>query len=127
MRRPAKLLTALLVVSAALGLIAWNTSAQTAPPALSVSDAKRQAADLAGTEVSVRGTVVEGSIVQDASVVVSFVVADSFERLRVQFGQTPPDNFGVKEVVVRGSLGQDAQAVVVLEAHSIQVGCSSKY
>lgn len=123
----AKLLTTLLILAAAAALILWNARAQAAPPALGVSDAKRQAEQHLGREVSVRGSVVEGSILQEGSTVLSFVLADGSERLLVRYNQTPPDNFGVKEVVVRGVLAQDAQSAIVLHATAIQVGCSSKY
>lgn len=127
MRRTQKLLITSLVVGAAVGLILWNTAADTAAPAIGVTEAKRKAGDYSPTQVAVRGTVLAESIQFNASRVESFVIADSLEQLQVSFNQTPPDNFGPKEVVVYGLLRTSEDGTVVLEAQSIQVGCSSKY
>lgn len=127
MRRRSKLLVALLLISASTGLILWQTQAAGAPAALGVSDAKWQAESLSGEEVSVRGNVVAGTIVEDGPRVVSFIVADAQEQLYVFYNQTPPDSFGAKEVVVKGTMSVDAEGVPVLQAGSIFVGCASKY
>lgn len=127
MRRTHKFLITSLVIGASALLIAWNTSAESARPALGVADAKREALALQGQPVAVRGTVLEGSIVMNGSLVESFVVADSEEQLLVWFGAPPPDSFGPKEVVVYGVLETDVSGVALLRAESIQVGCSSKY
>ncbi|HLE47294.1 MAG TPA: cytochrome c maturation protein CcmE [Candidatus Thermoplasmatota archaeon] len=127
MRRSQKLLVTFLVVGAATLLIAWNTSADAGPAALGVTQAKREAATLGAAPVQVRGTVMEASVLMNESRVESFVIADSDEQMRVEYGRTAPDNFGPKEVVVRGHLRVDADGSVVLMADEIQVGCSSKY
>ena len=127
MRRRNKVFATLFVVAAALTLIFLNTGAQTASSALAVSDAKRQAAELDGRVVTVRGTVVEGTLVESGSRLVEFVIADASERLRVEFNDTAPDNFGVKEVVVKGELLVGDDSVPYLVAHEIKVGCASKY
>lgn len=127
MIRRQKFLVTGLVVGAAALLILWNTSAQSATPALGVAEAKRDAPRLQGQAVAVRGTVVEGSIETNGSVVERFVLADSLEQLLVEFGKTPPDNFGPKEVVVYGVVEHSAEGRIVLHAQSLQVGCSSKY
>jgi cytochrome c-type biogenesis protein CcmE len=127
MRRTQKLLITSLVIGAAVGLILWNTAAETTAPALGVAEAKRKASDYAPTTVAVRGTVVAESIRLNGTSLDSFVIADSLEQLQVRFNQTPPDNFGPKEVVVYGSLKSLADGSIVLDAQSIQVGCSSKY
>ena len=127
MRRSHKLLITLAVVGAATLLIAWNTSAQTARPAMSVSDAKRDAAQLEQKEVAVRGMVEAPSIVLNGTIVESFVIEDGSEKLRVEYNRPPPDNFGPKDVVVNGRVQRQADGTVVLLADSIQVGCSSKY
>lgn len=127
MRRARKTLVAFLVLSAATLLILWNTAAQEAPQAIGVSEAKRRAALLEDTPLSVRGIVVEGSIVTNGSVVESFAIEDSEEQLLVLLGQVPPDGFGPKDVVVNGRLRLMDDGLVVLEAESLQVGCASKY
>lgn len=127
MRASAKLAAALFVVAASGLLIVWNTSAASAPPALGVSDAKRQYAVHQDREVSVRGTVVEGSLRELTPTEHHFVIADAFEQLRVVYRGILPDSFGVKEVVARGTLVEGDGAVVQLDATAIQVGCSSKY
>lgn len=127
MRRTQKLLITSLVIGAAVGLILWNTAAETAAPALGVAEAKRKAGEFSPTTVSVRGTVTPESIVVNGTKLESFVIADSLEQLQVLFNQTPPDNFGPKEVVVYGSLMTSEDGSVFLAAQSIQVGCSSKY
>lgn len=127
MRRSAKLLTALAVIAASATIVLWNTGAQSAPPALGVADAKREAHEWSGRDVTVRGNVVEGSIREEGSRVVEFVIADAFEKMRVAYNQTPPDSFGAKEVVVRGQLWVAQDGVPFLEARTIQVGCASKY
>jgi cytochrome c-type biogenesis protein CcmE len=118
MRRTQKLLVTSLVVGAAVGLILWNTAAETAAPALGVSEAKRKAADYETGAVAV---LLNGSIVE------SFVIADSLEQLRVEYNQPPPDNFGPKDVIVYGMLRTTSEGTILLQATSIQVGCSSKY
>lgn len=127
MRRTQKLLVTFAVVGAACLLIAWNTTADAGPAAIGVTEAKREAAALGATPVQVRGTVTEASIVMNESRVERFVMADSEEQLRVEYGRTAPDNFGPKEVVVRGHLRVTDDGTVVLMADEIQVGCSSKY
>ena len=127
MRRARKLLITCLVIGAAVLLIAWNTTAQTSRTALGVSDAKRDAANLEGREIALKGTVVAGSIVLNQSRIESFDVMDSQERLHVLYGLAPPENFGPKDVVVNGFLNRTADGGIVFQAHSIQVGCSSKY
>lgn len=127
MRRLAKLLVALLVVGASVAVVLWNSTAETAPPALSVADAKRNAAPLEGRDVTVRGSVVEGTIVMDGGRVAAFVMGDIAEKISVHYNRTPPDNFGSKEVVVHGSLHVGSDGVPWLEATTIQVGCASKY
>lgn len=127
MRRPHKFLITSLVIGASALLIAWNTSAESARPALGVAEAKRGALELQGQPVAVRGTVLEGSIVMNGTFVESFVVADAQEQLLVLFGAPPPDSFGPKEVVVYGVMDADASDAALLRAESIQVGCSSKY
>lgn len=127
MRRTHKLLVTSLVVGAAVGLIMWNTAADAAAPALGVAEAKRKASEYAPSTVSVRGTVLAESIQVNGTIVESFVIADSLEQLQVSFNQNPPDNFGPKEVVVYGALRTVDDGSVVLDAQSIQVGCSSKY
>lgn len=116
-----------MVVLVAGVVLLWVTSAQSAPPALGVTDAKRQAETLEGKSVNVRGNILEGTIVEQDGRVLEFVIGDAFERLRVDYNQTPPDNFGAKEVVVKGVLALDADGHPFLHASSIQVGCSSKY
>lgn len=126
MRRRAKLLTALILVSASATLILWNTGAAAPSPAMGVSDAKWKAHALEGQEVTIRGTIELGSIKESEGRVQEFVVADEFEKLLVRFNQTPPDNFGAKEVMAKGHLVIE-DGVPVLIAESIQVGCASKY
>lgn len=127
MRRTHKLLITLAVIGAATLLIAWNTSAQEARPAMSVTDAKRDAAALETREIAVRGTVDAASIVANGTLVESFVIVDGSEQLKVEFHKPPPDNFGPKDVVVNGRVQRQPDGAVVLFADSIQVGCSSKY
>jgi cytochrome c-type biogenesis protein CcmE len=127
MRRTQKLLVTSLVVGAAVGLILWNTAAETAAPALGVSEAKRKAADYETGAVAVRGLVLADSILLNGSIVESFVIADSLEQLRVEYNQPPPDNFGPKDVIVYGMLRTTSEGTILLQATSIQVGCSSKY
>lgn len=127
MRRRTKLVVALLLVGASVGLVVWNTSTAAAPPALTVTDAKHHALDRPGADATVRGNVVEGSIVETDGRVVSFLVEDGQERLLVLYNETPPDNFGAKQVAVKGTLELDAQGLPILHAESIQVGCASKY
>lgn len=127
MRRRSKLWITILVVALSATVVLWNSSADTAAPALGVSDARYQAAALDGQAVTVRGTVLEGSIVEDGPTLVEFVVADHLEQLRVVYGQNPPDNFGVKEVVLQATLVTGEDGTPYLEAHAIQVGCASKY
>ena len=126
MRRRAKVITALFLVVAAAALIFWNTGTASPTPALGVSDAKWKAPTLEGREVNVRGNVVQGSIVEVDGKIVEFIVADDFEQLRVLYNQTPPDNFGPKEVMAKGEL-VIVEGVPVLQASSLQVGCASKY
>lgn len=126
MRRRAKLLTALFLVGAAGALVLWNTGAAAPTPALGVSDAKWKALSLEGREVNVRGNIVQGSILEADGRVLEFIVADDFEQLRVLFNQTPPDNFGAKEVMAKGRITL-VDGLPVLEASSLQVGCASKY
>jgi cytochrome c-type biogenesis protein CcmE len=127
MRRRTKFVVALLLIAASLGLVLWNTGTAAAPPALTVSDAKFRALEHPDTEATVRGNVVEGSIVESGGRVASFLVEDGQERLLVFYNDTPPDNFGAKQVVVQGTLGLDDAGLPVLRATSIQVGCASKY
>ncbi len=127
MRRKAKLLVALIVVAASAGLVLWNTSSTAGSPAMGVSEAKHKAETLQGDSITVRGTVVAGSIVEDGARVVEFVVGDGTEQLRVLFNRTPPDNFGAKEVVVDGTMDVGADGVPLLRADEIKVGCASKY
>jgi cytochrome c-type biogenesis protein CcmE len=127
MRRNAKLIVAFLLVAASAGLVLWSTSAATTPPALGVSEAKQRAATLEGQTVTVRGNVVEGTIEESDGRVLSFVVEDHAERLRVLYGRPPPDNFGAKQVVLTGAFGFDAEGTPIFHAESIQVGCASKY
>lgn len=124
MRRRAKLLVALLLVAGSLTLVLWNTQAQAAAPALAVSDAKYRAP---GDVVVVRGTVVEGSIVESGGMLHSFVVEDTHERMRVDYAAPPPDNFGAKQVVVHGTVRHAEDGTPYLEGSAIQVGCASKY
>jgi len=127
MRRRTKFFVALLLIAASLALVLWNASAATAPPALTVTDAKYRAIEHPQTDATVRGNVVEGSIVEVDGRVVSFQVEDGRERLPVTYNATPPDNFGAKQVVVRGTLAVDDHGLPVLQAQTIQVGCASKY
>lgn len=127
MRRAQKILITLAVVGAASLLIVWNTSAQEARPAMSVTDAKKDAAQLQDRAVAVRGTVDAASIVLNGTLVERFVIGDGVEKLQVEFHQAPPDNFGPKDVVVNGRVLRNDDGTVVLFADSIQVGCSSKY
>lgn len=116
----------LFVMAMALSIVLWNVSASSSP-AMSVSDAKRDAGALQNRTLGVRGSVMEASIVVAGSIVESFVITDASESLLVLFNRTPPDNFGPKEVMVFGSLRLDPDGPVAFEATSIQVGCSSKY
>lgn len=127
MQRRHKFLVTFAVIGAATLLIAWNTTADAGPAALGVAQAKREAAAYGSAPVQVRGSVMEASIVSNGSLVERFVLADSEEQMRVEYGRNPPDNFGPKEVVVRGHLRVEADGAVVLMADEIQVGCSSKY
>ncbi|MBI2077883.1 MAG: cytochrome c maturation protein CcmE [Euryarchaeota archaeon] len=127
MQRRQKFLVTFGVIGAATLLIAWNTTADAGPAALGVAQAKRDAATYGATPVQVRGSVVEASIVANGSLVESFTIADSEEQMRVEYGRNPPDNFGPKEVVVRGHLRIGDDGGVTLMADEIQVGCSSKY
>jgi cytochrome c-type biogenesis protein CcmE len=127
MRRAKKLLITGLVLVAAALVIAWNTSAQSADPALGVTAAKRAGLHGVDGEQSVRGTVLESSIVHEGGRLRSFVLSDGTEQLLVLYNQTPPDAFGPKDVMVKGHLDVDSEGRVVLQATNIQVGCSSKY
>lgn len=127
MQRRTKILSVLFVLGGAALLIFANTGAQSAASALGVADAKHQAASLAGREVTVRGTVVEGTISESDSRLVEFAMADAQERLRVVYNDTAPDNFGPKEVVVIGTLYLQEDGVPYLAAREIKVGCASKY
>lgn len=127
MPRTRKVMVAVLVVAAASGVILWNTAAQEGPTMLGVGDAKRQASDLDGRSLQVRGFVEEGSIVYNGTVVESFVLGDEHEKMLVRYGQTPPDAFGPKDVVVEGELTTLDDGTVVLDASAVKVGCSSKY
>lgn len=127
MRRRAKVLSVGFVIAGAFALILLSTGAQPAVAAMGVADAKLQASALAGQEVTVRGTVVEGTMLESGSRLLEFVIADPAERMRVLFNETTPDNFGVKEVVVTGELVLQDDGVPYLMAREIKVGCASKY
>jgi cytochrome c-type biogenesis protein CcmE len=127
MKRAKKLAIAVAVLAAASLLILWNTASSQGPTTLGVGDAKREAGTLKGAPVAVRGTVVEDSIVTNGTVVESFMMADDYETLLVIYGQTPPDGFGPKEVIVNGAMRVGDDGTVTLVANSLFVGCSSKY
>jgi cytochrome c-type biogenesis protein CcmE len=94
---------------------------------MSVTTAKRDAAQLGQQPVAVRGTVDAASIVLNGTLVESFIIEDGSEKLLVQYRQPPPENFGPKDVVVNGRVQRTEDGSIVLLADSIQVGCSSKY
>jgi cytochrome c-type biogenesis protein CcmE len=127
MRRKNKILVTFAIIGAATILIAWNANAQTSRPAMSVTDAKRDAALLADKPIAVRGSVQAGSIVLNGTLVDTFVLGDGGEKLLVHYGSVAPENFGPKDIVVNGVVVPQADGTVVLRATSIQVGCSSKY
>lgn len=120
-------MVAAFLLAASLGVVVWNTSASQVPEAIGVSDAKRQAQLLDGKPLSVRGVVLEGTIIEDEGRLKEFVLADEFEQLRVYYEGSPPDNFGAKDVVVEGTIQVQDDGVPVLNATQIKVGCASKY
>jgi cytochrome c-type biogenesis protein CcmE len=86
----------------------------------------------AGREIDVKATVVEGSLVRNATPV-TFEIADGARVLQVRWDPAHPipdheagGTIEGKSVVIRGVLVNDASDTYLL-AHEMTVGCASKY
>lgn len=122
----------LLVLAIILGTVAWAvTGSSESDPYRDVHTLEGEPDAWYGRPVSMKGTVVAGTIETDD--VVRFLLADESgdpahngTTLAVTYAGVLPDAFGPKPVVVTGTLVEGA-AGPVFHASDIQVGCSSKY
>lgn len=99
----------------------------------SAADVAADPAAFVGQDLEVKATVVEGSLDRDA-VPLTFLVDDGRATLRVRWDPARPlpdheagGTIEGKNVVVHGTVMQDASGAAYLLAHEMQVGCASKY
>ncbi|MFQ5997451.1 MAG: cytochrome c maturation protein CcmE [Dehalococcoidales bacterium] len=125
MLRKKKFLVGGIIISLAIGYLAYVGFESSATYYYTVSELTGQENSIYGENIRVKGQVVPGSVEQEtAGRELRFTIIDGEESLPVVYQGVVPDTFRVgTEVVVEGQLNP----VGIFQAHTLMPKCPSKY
>jgi cytochrome c-type biogenesis protein CcmE len=123
--RKKKFLVGGIIISLAIGYLAYVGFESSATYYYTVSELTGQENSIYGENIRVKGQVVPGSVEQEAAGrELKFTIIDEEESLPVVYQGVVPDTFRVgTEVVVEGQLNP----VGIFQAHTLMPKCPSKY
>lgn len=125
MLKKKKFLVGGIIISLAIGYLAYVGFESSATYYYTVSELTGQENSIYGENIRVKGQVVPGSVEQEtAGRELRFTIIDGEESLPVVYQGVVPDTFRVgTEVVVEGQLNP----VGIFQAHTLMPKCPSKY